>query len=49
MVAHLGPGAGGYARLPLTVALAEARKYFNSLYMRFAHNSCGTDPARIGM
>jgi hypothetical protein len=37
----LGPGrtgAGGLATLPLAVAFADTRKYFNSLYMRFAHN-----------
>jgi hypothetical protein len=48
----LGPsrsGAGGLATLPLTVTFAEARKYLNFLYMRFVHNSCKADAARIGM
>jgi hypothetical protein len=48
----LGPGrtgAGCLATLPLAVTVADARRYFNSLHMRFAHNNCGTYTARIGM
>ena len=51
VVTRLGPVAQALVALQhfLSPSPLLKRKYLNFLYMRFVHNSCEADAARIGM